>query len=209
MKKLLLGILIILLLVSYIIKINIFNGKEDKGISILVDPGHGGKDSGTIGLDGTYEKDLSLEIGLKLGKQLEKEGYRVFYTRNEDKYIKPIDRGREANSLGVDMILSIHCNAIDDNKDERGIQLLYYPSERNLEKSQVLLEELIAKTRAGNKGSMERKDLILLNQSNMPAFIIEVGFMTNGKELKKLKSSSYQNRIVKGIVKGLNRIYIK
>ncbi len=208
MKKLLVALLIVVSLgLFYKLGIDTSLLAEDKGISILVDPGHGGKDPGTIGLDGSYEKDLSLKIGLRLGEELEKNGYRVSYTRREDLALNPIDRVKIANDLGVDMILSIHCNATEKDPSVRGAQVLYYPSSNNRDQAQVLLDEIIRGTGALDGGVVERKDLILLNQSKMKSFIVEAGFLTNKKDLRKLESSIYREKLVASIVRGVDEIY--
>ena len=80
---------------------------------IVIDPGHGGKDSGTIGVDGIEEKNINLAIGLKLGRDIEKQmkGVKVVYTRKTDKFVELYKRGQIANEAGGNLFISIHCNA--------------------------------------------------------------------------------------------------
>ncbi len=80
---------------------------------IVIDPGHGGKDTGTIGVDGIEEKNINLAIGLKLGKDLQEQmkDVKVVYTRKTDKFVELYRRGQIANEAGGNLFISIHCNA--------------------------------------------------------------------------------------------------
>ena len=80
---------------------------------IVIDPGHGGKDTGTIGVDGIEEKNINLAIGLKLGKDLQEQmkDVKVVFTRKTDKFVELYRRGQIANEAGGNLFISIHCNA--------------------------------------------------------------------------------------------------
>ena len=88
---------------------------------IVIDAGHGGHDSGAIGPSGLQEKDVTLDIALKLAKKLKASGYEVFLTRSDDRFVKLEDRTRFANKVRGDLFISIHCNA-SPNKNTRGIE---------------------------------------------------------------------------------------
>jgi N-acetylmuramoyl-L-alanine amidase len=80
---------------------------------IVIDPGHGGKDAGTLGVDGTEEKDINLAVALRLGKEIQQQmnDVKVVYTRKTDKFIELYRRGQIANEEGGNLFISIHCNA--------------------------------------------------------------------------------------------------
>ena len=92
-----------------------------KARRIVVDAGHGGHDSGAVGPSGLLEKDVTLDIALKLAKRLKASGYEVFLTRSDDRFVKLEDRTRFANKVKGDVFISIHCNA-SPNKNARGIE---------------------------------------------------------------------------------------
>jgi len=92
-----------------------------KARRIVIDAGHGGHDSGAVGPSGLLEKDITLDIALKLAKKLKASGYEVFLTRSDDRYVKLEDRTRFANKVKGDVFISIHCNA-SPNKKTRGIE---------------------------------------------------------------------------------------
>jgi N-acetylmuramoyl-L-alanine amidase len=82
--------------------------------SVVLDPGHGGNDSGAVGPGGLREKDVALSVALTLKGLLEKQGVKVIMTRSDDRFIPLLDRSAVANRSGADAFLSIHCNAARD-----------------------------------------------------------------------------------------------
>jgi len=87
---------------------------------VVVDPGHGGEDLGAVGPGGTLEKEINLDISLKLKDMLEDEGFNVILTRDDDRFITLADRTKIANEAGADLFISIHANASETNKNARG-----------------------------------------------------------------------------------------
>lgn len=182
---------------------------------IVIDPGHGGHDPGTIGINGSYEKDINLDISKKLYERLKFMDYKVLLTRNVDEYVDNRDRARFANRKRARVFISIHCNSIEDNSSTNGVQVLYFPNREsnvndpdNETLAQMILDQILISTGADNKEIVEREDLIVLNQTKMPAIIVECGFLSNENEANLLTEDEYQNKIVDGIVEGL-RCYIK
>ena len=92
-----------------------------KGVfAVVVDPGHGGTDFGAVGVSGVKEKDITLAVGLKLARLLKDEGYRVFLTRSEDRFVSLFERGELANSVSAKykIYVSLHCNFMSDPRAE-------------------------------------------------------------------------------------------
>ena len=176
------------------------NSTQAEGV-IVIDAGHGGKDPGTIGINGSYEKDINLQISKKIAKKLKRKGYQVISTRDKDEYIKNIERVRLANSKMGDIFISIHCNSVENNSSVSGAQVLYRTN--NSEMAQIMIDSIITETGAEDKGIVERRDLIVLNQTNMPAMIIECGFLSNEREEALLLTDKYQNKLVDSIIEGL------
>lgn len=182
---------------------------------IVIDPGHGGHDPGTIGINNSYEKDINLDISKKLYERLKSMDYKVLLTRETDESVDNRDRARLANRKRARIFISIHCNSLEDNNNTNGVQVLYFPNRKsnvndqdNETLAQMILEQVLIRTGAENKGIVERKDLIVLNQTKMPAIIVECGFLSNGNEANLLTDDEYQNKIVDGIVEGLDN-YIR
>ena len=94
--------------------------------AIVIDAGHGGKDAGAIGVNGTREKDINLALALKLGNLVKKElpGINVIYTRSDDTFIELYKRGKIANENGGKLFISIHCNSMQKKpSDSRGFEV--------------------------------------------------------------------------------------
>ena len=180
---------------------------------IVIDPGHGGRDPGAISPNGTREKDINLSISLKAEKALKDLGYNVLMTRNTDEYIGLYERTDLANNNYADIFVSFHANSFG-NKDIRGIQVLYCPAQKGANKdmdqyplAKSIMDELLKGTGAVDKGIIQRPDLAVLRTSNMPAVLIEVGFLTNAEEEKLLKTEEYQNKIVQSVIKGIENYF--
>lgn len=207
---------IFLLIIIIFIALYIFRGFSltgkfgDTSNIIVIDPGHGGKDPGTIGANNIYEKDINLDISKKLYKKLKSMNYKVILTRDTDEYVDNSERASLANNKKAKIFISIHCNALENNNTINGVQVLYYPNISstindldNKSLAQIVIDEILANTGADNKGIVDREDLVVLNQTNMPAILIECGFLSNEKESKLLSTNKYQNKIVDAIAKGI------
>lgn len=177
---------------------------------IIIDAGHGGKDPGTIGINNVYEKDVNLDISKKLYRELKKMGHKVVLTRTRDEYVENPKRAHLANKRRARVFVSIHCNALENNTTTKGIQVLYFPDrESNIDDpdnevlARMILDKLLLSTEGVDKGVVEREDLIVLNQTNMPAVIVETGFLSSRDEAELLITNEYQDKIVDGIIEGL------
>jgi len=122
---------------------------------IVIDPGHGGHDTGTIGPNGLLEKDLVLDVAKRLGKQLERLGAEVVYTRNDDTFIPLETRTAIANQERADLFVSIHANASHD-PDARGVETYYL----NFTSSSDALEVAARENAVSDKSIHELQDLV-------------------------------------------------
>lgn len=181
---------------------------------IVIDAGHGGKDPGAIGFNGNYEKDIVLSISRKLRTDLKSKGYKVILTRDSDDYVDNLERAKLANKKRSRVFISIHGNAMENKSSVDGIQVLYYPNREstigdlnNNELAKVMMNSMINGTNAKDRGIIERMDLIVLNQTKMPAILIECGFLSNENEERLLITDEYQNKIVKSITDGLEEYF--
>ncbi len=178
--------------------------------TICIDPGHGGKDTGAI--DGkendalyTKEADINLKVALLLTERLRAKGYNVVLTRASDWYPTLKERIMRANQAKADLFLSLHCNAAV-NERATGIETLYHPSSKNGKRfAELIQQEVIKHTKAASRGVKARKDLAVLNGTNMPSALLEMGFITNNVEEYKLNDPAYQALIVTAIEKAIER----
>ncbi len=184
-----------------------FNGNKSK-FAILLDPGHGGKDSGGKA-NGITEKKLVLKVANILRNYLRKNGFKVYFTRTKDEYPTLPERVALAKSFNATFMLSIHAN-ICSNPTVRGTLSIYSAniSRRNKNRWKILslskrLADAIENQFKLEKGIISRgvyKDvrmLYLLRKAEVPTVISEIGFMSNKSEAKLLKTAKYQDRIAR------------
>ena len=175
---------------------------------VVVDAGHGGSDAGA-NYGGVYEKNVNLKIAKYTKDELEKNGVRVYMTRTSDVTTPLASRTTLANNLNADLFISVHNNAIINKSNIKGTEVLY-PTSSIIKNgitayslAQKLQEVVSAEAGTYNKGVINRNNLYVLNRTNMPAVIVEVAYMTNWSELKKLKSEEFLEKAGRAIAKGV------
>lgn len=182
---------------------------------IVIDAGHGGKDSGAVSPNNKRkEKDFNLPVSKKFNEKLKALGYNTIMTRDTDVFIDLYERPRIANENYADVFVSIHANAFTNNPAIEGIEVLYAPSYDSETKkenphpfSKIMLEELLNATGAKSRGTIKRPKLVVLRESKMPAVLVEGGFLTNVREEQLLFTENYQDKIVDAMVKAVERYF--
>ena len=164
-----------------------------------------------------YESELMLEIALKLKTSLESKGYKVIMTRTKnDVDISNKERAIFANDSKADVYIRLHADG-SENKNAAGASVLTsspknkYTTkvQKESEKfSKILLEEYVKSTGAKNRGVIYRDDLTGTNWAEVTNTLIELGFMSNEEEDKKLSDEKYQEKIIDGLVNGIEK-YLK
>ena len=195
-----------------------FSFKRDKNIKtsdrvIVIDPGHGGSDPGASSPNKIREKDLNLIMSLKLEAALKALGYNVVMTRSSDVAVGLYDRPAQANEINADIFISMHANSTT-NSAVSGIEVLYCPATTGSKKTQdqyplakMVMDEILKTTGGKERGVIKRPDLVVLNRTNMPAILVETGFLSNANEEKLITNDSYQNKMTQGIVNGINQYF--
>lgn len=218
---------------------------------IVIDPGHGGKDSGATG-NGYMEKDIVLQVGLQLAEQLRSVGYTVYMTRSNDTFIELKDRTKFANDKSADLFLSVHANAIPKGADANaayGIETYYLSPGRSeramrvaaLENSEDMSEmgaygklsflnvlnseKIIASNKLAidiqkgvlnnlrkqypnvkDNGAREAPFWVLVG-AQMPAILLETGYISNPEESSRISDSKYQQWMVEGMIDGVKHYF--
>ena len=167
---------------------------------VAIDPGHGGRDPGAV-YEGRQEKDDVLELALAVGQILEDSGVDVVYTRVDDVYNTPFEKATMGNNSGADLFVSFHRNAMPTPGSANGAEVLVY-SDEGLP-AQVARNVLAELSEAGfaDRGVIERKNLVVLRRTQMPAVLLEVGFIDNPEDNQIFDSEFEQ--IAQGIADGI------
>lgn len=192
------------------------NGKE---VVIVLDAGHGGIDPGKVGVNGALEKEINLQIVLKLKELLEEDKelrFKVILTRSDDNglYLET-DRNKKtadmkkrceiANNANADIVVSIHQNSYHSSA-VRGAQVFYYKSSiKGKMLAADIQKELVEQLVEGEKGRVEKSNdnyYLLLNVSS-PAVIVECGFLSNNREAAALCDKEYQQKLATAISDGI------
>lgn len=195
--------------------------KKDKETkkTVLIDAGHGGSDPGKVSVTGTSEKDINLNVSLKLKKELEDRGYQVVMTREDDNGLySDSDRNKKtadmkkrcllAEESKADILVSIHQNSYQ-SEGIKGAQVFYYKASeegKNLAKSiqKSFRENLDPEN--GREAKANDSYYILLNVK-CPAVIAECGFLSNYEEAELLEQEKYQEKVAKAVAEGVESYF--
>lgn len=220
----LLGIIVLsIIAVCFIKNSKIINVLGDRfNNKIVIDPGHGGIDGGTGDKGGLLEKDINLDIGLKLKKELEEEGFRVIMTRDKDislEEFSDINSSRYRRDLNARktiinennplMFISIHVNS-SKKSTARGVKVYYYPTSTEGKR----LAESICKSVDINvyqnflkdnsmKAEAIPENYYVLRESESTGVLVETGFITNLEDRKLLTDEEYQKKVAFAIKEGI------
>ena len=158
--------------------------------SIMLDAGHGGVEPGAI-YNGRKEKDDTLKLVLAIGEILQNNGIDVFYTRTTDVYETPFEKAMEANRAGVDFFVSIHRNSYPTDNQVSGVESLVYDlSGLKYEMAQEINSQLET-IGFVNLGVNARPNLIVLKRTQMPAVLVEVGFINSDTDNQLFDNNFY------------------
>ncbi len=145
---------------------------------LILDAGHGGFDNGASYM-GRAEKDDVLRLTLAVGKILEADGYGVYYTRTDDIYHSPSEKAELANQSGGKYFISFHRNSGMEDNLYQGVQSLVYRQNETVNRIAENINTHLAETGFKNLGIEEVPDLIVLRETEMPAILVEVGFLNH------------------------------
>ena len=221
MKKVIVAIITCLLIITYMMPVNAFAFNNSDKV-ILIDPGHGGIDGGAKSKAGTIEKDINLQISLKLRDNLEEKGYKVYMTRDEDEGLyqkgntikekKREDLNRRVQmkkETDCDIFVSIHQNMFPQSKCY-GAQVWYASNEKSYNLATIVQEAIKESVKDNNKRVAKPAAdayLILRDKYEGASILVECGFLSNPDEEARLKSDEHQNLIVEGISNGIDKYF--
>lgn len=172
-------------------------------MKVYVDAGHGGKDSGAVGVSGRMEKDDNLKAAKALKTELEYRGHTVKMSRTGDTYPSLNARADDANAWGADVYISMHRNAA--GLDANGGEVLYgtNASQKSIKLAEAVNSKMNAAAGFRNRGA-KRQSATVLQRSKMPAVTVEAGFVTNSSDNAKFDSNF--NGIIKAVADSIDEV---
>ena len=171
-----------------------------KGAVIVIDPGHGGQDAGSVSQDNRYEKDATLATSKCLEKELKKQGAKVIMTRNDDEYVSLEERTDISNKNEADAFICIHFDSTTSSNVASGTTTYYY--HENSKGLANKINQQIKKLPLSNRG-VQFGDYQVTRENNEPAVLLELGYMSTTKDEKYIFSKKYQQDIANAVTKGL------
>ena len=181
---------------------------SSRGVTVVIDPGHGGRDPGAIGIAGLKEVQVVLPIAQEVTRILQAKGVNVVMTRNRDQYVSLQGRVNIADRARGKIFVSIHANAISMSRpDVNGVETFYYQTGKRL--AQSIHSSIHRRIRIGDRG-VRRARFYVLRKSSMPASLVEVGFVTGRWDSPRLRQPAFRKQMADAIAAGiLNHLGIR
>ncbi len=172
-----------------------------KGRLIMIDPGHGGTDGGAVG-NGLIEKDINLDIALRLRTLLEYQGATVVMTRSSDSRVELSERSQMANLLLPDAVICIHANSVI-SEGPNGTETYYFNAqELSRELALSVYKSLVDRIKLTSRGTFS-KDYHMVTATLSPAILVEVGFLSNKQDALMLSDASFRQKAAEGMFDGI------
>ncbi|ASC69224.1 N-acetylmuramoyl-L-alanine amidase [Halomicronema hongdechloris C2206] len=160
---------------------------------VVIDPGHGGRDPGAIGIAGLQEKGINLAISQRVQQQLQRQGITVLMTRSDDRFIDLEPRVTFAERAQADLFVSIHANAISLSRPEvNGLETYYYSLGQRL--AQIIHANILRRVDIADRGVRQAR-FYVLRRTSMPAVLVETGFVTGQDDVRRLRDPAQRNQI--------------
>jgi N-acetylmuramoyl-L-alanine amidase len=172
-----------------------------KGKTIVLDPGHGGRDSGAVGVTGVTEKTLTLSTAKLLANSLKEAGATVILTHNGERYVSLENRVITSHYNNADAFLSIHFNSSFDSS-AGGITTYYFNNTVDKRLAENIHTQLITKTGLRDRNH-RYGNFYVIRRNKQPSILLELGFISKGKEEALVKTTSYQQTAADAIFQGL------
>src|SRR5881628_3087915 len=185
---------------SYAAKSSRPSGGDSSPITVVIDAGHGGHDRGGIPGQRIAEKDMTLDVALRLRNVLSASGYRVVMTRSTDVFVPLAGRVAIANSYRNAIFVCIHFNATT-RSGASGIETYFY-SRDSLPLASAIHYYVTGGAPSGNRG-VRRRGYYVLRKTSIPAVLVECGFLTNPTEAAYAQSASYRQKLAEEIAAGV------
>ena len=181
------------------------------GVTVILDPGHGGIDAGKTGVNGEEEKEINLKIALKIKKILDDEGVSTVMTRTTDERLAESQvedlkaRVDMMNAQNPSLVVSIHQNSYHD-AGVSGAQVFYHSDSGEGQRAAQDIQEQLNKINPEHAKKVKANETYyILKNTNVPVVIVECGFLSNYEEAERLSDESYQETVAEAVAEGIKK----
>ncbi|WP_179395499.1 N-acetylmuramoyl-L-alanine amidase [Lacticaseibacillus absianus] len=174
--------------------------------TILLDPGHGGVDSGALSTGGKYEKTYTLQMAKVIGSALSAQGANVVYTRDSDKFVDLAPRAAESNTLHADAFISLHFDSTPNPNTASGFTTYYYTAATSKPLATAVNDALGRSLTLTNRKTAFANYQVL-RDNKQPAILMEMGYINSDQDFTYISSPSYQQQVANAVVQGLQAYF--
>ncbi|MFT8837198.1 N-acetylmuramoyl-L-alanine amidase [Liquorilactobacillus satsumensis] len=173
--------------------------------TIVLDPGHGGTDSGALSANGRMEKTYTLKVAKKVAASLRQRGAKVYLTRSADKYVDLEPRAQLSNNVHADAFISFHFDSSPVENGASGITTYYYHQKTSYSLAKSVNSQFKALS-LENRG-IDFGDFLVIRANNFPSILLEMGYINSSRDFEQINSASYRNQVASDVVRGLKAYF--
>lgn len=169
----------------------------------MIDPGHGGPDPGAVGIGGTQEKDVVLEVSRQIRDLLQSRGVEVLMTRDGDIDVDLPPRAQLANASGAHAFVSVHANALNMSRpDVNGLETFYFQSVQGKNLASAIHNSIMGTVRREDRGVREGR-FYVIRATRVPATLVELGFLTGADDAADLADTTHRRQLALAVTAGI------
>lgn len=169
--------------------------------TVVVDAGHGGKDPGTM-VGGVNEKYIDLQVARKVATLLTQQGISVIMTRDSDEFVEREERADIANRHDADLFVSVHADSAPDRSISGYTLYVANDASKDAYQAAQAVSTAMSRTGSGTRGIREAEYVVLM-QTRCPAILVELGYLSNYTDSRRLQDNAFQNRLAQAIAAGI------
>ncbi|KRN30410.1 N-acetylmuramoyl-L-alanine amidase [Liquorilactobacillus mali] len=173
--------------------------------TIVIDPGHGGADSGALSTTGKMEKTYTLKVARKVIAKLRAKGAKVYMTRDSNKYVGLAARAELSNKVHADAFISFHFDSSPVANDASGVTTYYYHQKLSYRLAKTINSEF--NTLSLDNRGIDVGNFQVIRDNEFPAILLEMGYINSDRDFAQIKSNSYQNTISSDVVTSLTKYF--